>query len=74
MLQEQTKIIKMQRQMLFDQKKAGLHMNEGEEEELVSSGGGGGENKDFASLRTDLPRLTFNTHITIKTKKRDGYV
>ena len=71
MLHEQTKIIKMQRQMLSDQKKLGLLVNEpaGEEE---MQGEPGNTNQDF-TLKTELPRLVFNTNISIKTKKRDAY-
>lgn len=70
MLQEQTKIIKMQRQMLSDQKKLGLHVNE-PNEEIQGAEGGNGSKTDF---RTEVPRLTFNTTINIKNKKRDGIV
>ena len=71
MLKEQTKIIKMQRRMLSDQMKLGLHVNEPNEELQGAEGGG---NQDFTSLSTVLPRLIFNTNITIKNKKRDNFV
>ena len=74
MLKEQTKIIKMQRRMLSDQMKLGLHVNEPNEELAGGEGNEPNQNKDFTSLSTVLPRLTFNTQITIKNKKRDNFV
>jgi len=68
MLKEQFKIIKMQRQMLKEQKDKGLHLDE-PDEALV--GTAGENNGDFVvrNLNTELPRLIFNTNIKIKGAK-----